>query len=358
MTRRTTVPRRERGRNVKNLLVLPTATLLEAMAVIDREAIELAFVADSRGRVLGTLSDGDVRRAILKGMPLDQPGAEQAMHRNFTWVGPHVGRAEVLDLMRSLGISVVPVLDEGGVITGIHLLYELIGASPKPNVAVIMAGGKGTRLRPLTYDIPKPMLPVAGRPILERLVLQLVGSGIRRIYLAVNYLGHVIERHFGDGRRFGCEIRYLREKKPLGTGGPLSLLPKRDRAQPVLVMNGDLVTEVDLSRLLRFHDEGGFAMTVSLKPWQVEVPFGVGEVQGDQLIGIREKPQQQHLINAGIYVVSPKTFALVPANTELTMLDLFEKCRARRWRVGAFQMDGDWVDVGQHDTLKRARGYA
>lgn len=343
-------------RDLHRLLLRPDSTLMRAMEVIDREAIELAFVADAGNRIVGTLSDGDVRRAILRGAPLDCPAVGEAMHRAFTWVGREAGRAEVLDLMRSLGISVVPVLDERRQLVGLHLLHELIGAGVKPNVAVLMAGGKGTRLRPLTYDIPKPMLPVAGRPILERLVLQLVGAGIRQIYLAINYLGDAIERHFESGARFGCDILYLRETRALGTCGALSLLPPKARRAPVLVMNGDLVTDIDVTRVLRFHDDGDFFLTTVLKPYQVEIPFGVAEVQGQRLLSIREKPQDQHLVNTGVYVLSPKAVSLVPKDREYTMPELIETCLRRRKSVGAFQMEGDWVDVGRHETLRQARG--
>lgn len=342
-------------RDLSRLLLRPDSTLLHAMEVIDREGIELAFVAE-RGVVLGTLSDGDIRRAILRGMKLDAPTVRDAMHRNFTFVEPEAGRAEVLDLMRSLGIGVVPVLNKRRVLIGLHLLYELIGAGEKPNVAVLMAGGKGMRLRPLTYDVPKPMLQVAGRPILERLVLQLVGAGIHDVFIAINYLGEVIERHFGDGAKFGCAIHYLRETKPLGTGGPLSLLPKSAQKHPVLVMNGDLVTDVDVSRVLRFHDEGAFAMTICLKPYLMEIPFGVAEVREHQLVSMREKPQEQYLVNTGIYVVSSQALKLVPKGAEFTMPDLIERCAARALKVGALQLEGDWIDVGRHDTLKQARG--
>jgi dTDP-glucose pyrophosphorylase len=350
-----TTTRARKSRDLTRLLVPPDATLLHAMRVIDQGAIELAFVADASGRVLGTLSDGDVRRAILGGMPLDAPTVHAAMNRTFKSVRPETGRAEVLDLMRALTIDVVPVLEDG-VMVGLHLLHELIGAEEKPNAAVLMAGGKGVRLQPLTYDTPKPMLPVAGRPILERLVLQLVGSGIRRIYIAVNYLGHVIERHFENGRRFGCRIEYLRETRALGTAGPLSLLPKGAAKEPMLVMNGDLVTEFNVARLLQFHARGDYALTTCLKPYVVDIPFGVADVQGDALTGMREKPQQSHLVNTGIYVVGERALRLVPKDKESTMPELIERCMKRKLGVGAFQLEGDWIDVGRHETLKQARG--
>jgi len=344
-------------RNLDQLLVRAETSLLDALRVIDREGIELAFVADAERRVIGTLSDGDVRRAILKGEPLDAAGGcGRAMRSKFTAVDRRVGRAEVLDRMRALGIGAVPVLDETGRMEGVHLLYELLGAGAKPNAALIMAGGKGTRLRPLTENIPKPMLPVAGRPILERLVLQLVGHGVRRIYLAINYLGHIIEEHFGDGSRFGCEIHFLREKRPLGTGGPLSLLRNRESDYPVIVMNGDLVTEFDVTRLLQFHEAGRFALTACLRSYQAQIPFGVAEVRGDHLVALREKPEEHYLINAGVYVVSPEIIELVPRQREFPMTELFEICFQQKLRVGAHLLDGDWLDIGHPESLRKARG--
>lgn len=343
-------------RDLSTLLVAPTASLLEAMAVIDREGIELVFVAEKGGRVLGTLSDGDVRRAILSGHPLDaRGGVRHAMQSKFTSVGPRVGRAEVLDRMRALGISAVPVLGKDGKMEALHHLYELIGASAKPNAAVIMAGGRGTRLGELTATTPKPMLAVAGRPILERLVLQLVGHGIRRIYLAISYLGHVIEEHFGDGSRFGCEIRYLRERHPLGSGGPLSLVARFEKEHPVVVMNGDLVTELDVTRLVRFHDHGRYVATMCLRTHQVQIPFGVAEVRDDELLSLREKPREDYLINAGVYVISPELLPLVPKRTEFPMTSLFDLCFARKKRVGAHLLDGDWIDIGHPESLRHAR---
>lgn len=342
-------------RDLGALLLPPEATLLEALRVIDRGGIELAFVADAARRVVGTLSDGDARRAILRGARLDEPGvAGASMRTAFTSVGPDAQRAEVLDMMRVRNISQVPVLDADGRMIGLHLLHELIGAVERPNAAVIMAGGQGIRLRPLTETVPKPMLPVAGRPILERLVLHLVGYGVREIFVAVNYLGTVIEQHFGDGRHFGCRISYLREEQPLGTGGALSLLP--ELAAPVLVMNGDLVTQANLDAVLAFHETGGFAATSCLRPYQVEVPFGVAEVAGDRLVGLREKPTQTMMINAGIYVLSPEVVRLVPKDTAYPITDLLLACIARDLPVGAHVLDGDWLDVGRHQELKRAQG--
>lgn len=338
------------------LTVRPGDSLLTAMRVIGAGRIKLAFVKDERSKIVGTLSDGDVRRALLAGARVDQAGVvARAMNREFKSVGAKVGRTEVLDLMRAFRVNQLPILDAGGRLTGVHLLEELIGAVTRPNRALIMAGGRGTRLHPLTEHVPKPMLTVAGRPILERLVLHLVGYGIREIFLSVNYLGHVIEEHFGDGKAFGCRIRYLRERKPLGTGGPVSLLPS-GTAHPVLVMNGDLVTQARIDEILSFHERGGFAATVCVRPYHMEVPFGVADVDGDRLVGLREKPSQELLTNAGIYVLSKEAVRMVPKGREYPITELFETCLSKKIPVGAHVLSADWIDVGRHDELGRARG--
>jgi NDP-sugar pyrophosphorylase family protein len=258
-----------------------------------------------------------------------------------------------MDLMRSRVFSQIPIVDAEGKLVGLHLLHDIIGAEARPNWAVIMAGGKGTRLRPLTDQIPKPMIRVAGRPILERIVLHLVGFGIRRIFLSINYLGHVIEEHFGDGARFGCSIQYLREDKPMGTGGSLVLLPER-QTNPVLVMNGDLVTEADVGAMLEFHGAGGQSATLGVRRYWHVVPFGCVELDGDKVVSIEEKPTVTRLVNTGIYVLDPKVVERVPSEP-VGVPDLLEDCLARGEHVRAFEIEADWIDVGQRDQLRLAR---
>ena len=337
------------------LRVLPTATLLEAMAAVDRGVHGIVFVANEGGKVLGTVTDGDIRRAILAGEPLTSRCLERIMNPQFVWVGGAANRAEVLDLMRARKIISVPVLDDGGCLVGLHLLRELVGVETRPNWAFVLAGGKGTRLRPLTESLPKPMLTVAGRPILERTVLHLVGNGFRRIFLSVNYLGEMIEAHFGDGSQFGCSIEYVHEPVPLGTGGPLRLLPEPP-THPVLVMNGDLVTQFDVGRMLDFHESGGYVATLGLRPYQTDVPFGVADVEGDRLVGMREKPALRMLVNAGIYVVSASAVDLITPNEEFPITELFNRALAQGMPVGAHLIEDEWLDVGRHDELSKARG--
>jgi dTDP-glucose pyrophosphorylase len=331
------------------------STLLEALRAIEENGIEIVFVVDEDRRVLGTLSDGDIRRALLVGRPLESRCIPEAMRRDFTYVDSRAGRAEVLDIMRARSFDQVPVLDAARRLVGLHLLHELLGMITRPNWAVIMAGGRGTRLGLLTENIPKPMLPVAGRPILERLVLHLVGFGIREVYLSVNYLSHVIEDHFGDGEGFGCRIHYLHEEQPLGTGGSLSLLPGVPE-DPILVMNGDLVTDVDVGSLLTTHSQGGFAATVCVRPHRLEWPYGVVQLESGNVVALEEKPNEHRLINAGIYALEGRLVKEVPRNCTFPITDLIHQCLTQKDPVGAYMDDGEWIDVGRHDELKQARG--
>jgi dTDP-glucose pyrophosphorylase/CBS domain-containing protein len=331
-----------------------SARLREAMQSLERSNLQIALVTDDDGKLIGTMTDGDIRRALLNGHAMDSPLATHIC-RDFVSVGPQAGRAEVVEWMQARTIAQVPIVDEQGRLCGLHLLSQLLGAVERPNWAVIMVGGRGTRLGSLTESVPKPMLRVAGRPILERLVLHLVGHGIRRIFLAVNYLAAVIENHFGDGRHHGCRIEYIREATPLGTGGALSLLPARP-AVPLLVLNGDLVSQFDVSALLGFHETKEHQLTIGIHEYAHTVPLGVVDIDGGCVRGIREKPTFTWHANAGIYVVQPELIARVPADTEFMLPDLIEGCLQRGESVGAFSVDGDWIDVGRRDELGRARG--
>jgi dTDP-glucose pyrophosphorylase/CBS domain-containing protein len=336
-------------------LVDPQASIRVALSELDRRGLEIVLIADVERRVLGVMTDGDFRRALLAGRTLEDAAAD-VMNRRFVSVGPEVSRAEVLDLMRARGLQQIPVIDARGRLAGLHVLRELIGAVLRPNWAVIMAGGRGERLRPLTDDVPKPMLCVAGRPILERLVLHLVGYGIRRVYLAVNYKAEEIERHFGDGDGHGCEIIYLREDHPLGTAGALTLLPEPP-STPLLVMNGDLVTNVDVGGLLTAHAAGGNVVTVAVHEHAYRVPFGVVEEGPAGVVdGLREKPTERWTVNAGMYVVDSAALAAIPAGEPYTMPALMEDCLNRGERVGLYRIEDDWIDVGRPRELMKARG--
>jgi dTDP-glucose pyrophosphorylase len=326
--------------------------LLDGIKAIDAGGAGIALVLDGEGRLVGTLTDGDVRRALLHGASVES-SLDPYIQRKFISVGVETGRAEVLDLMQALVLTQVPVVDKERKLVGLHLLREIVGSHARPHRAVIMAGGRGTRLAPLTERLPKPMVQVAGRPILERLVLHLVGFGVRGIYLAVNYLAEVIVEHFGDGSRFGCQIEYLRESEPMGTGGALSLLPQRPD-HPLLVLNGDLVTQVNIADMIEFHESGGYVATMGIRQYAHEVPFGCVEVGDGRVKRMEEKPLIHRLVNAGVYVVNPTLLSRVP-RASYPITSMFDECIERGEPVGAFEIQEDWLDVGHRGHLRQAQ---
>jgi dTDP-glucose pyrophosphorylase len=339
--------------NLAGCLMAAEGTIRDALGAVDLGAAGIALATDASGRLVGVATDGDIRRALLAGASLDGP-VEPVLNRSYTAVDRRQGRADALDLMLARHIDVVPVLDEAGRPVGLHLLHAFLEPRARGNWAVIMAGGRGTRLAPLTDTVPKPMLRVAGRPILERIVLHLVGHGFSRIFLSVNYLAGVIEDHFGDGRGLGVRIEYLRETEPLGTAGALGLLPEApDRT--LVLLNGDLVTSVDVGGLIDVHERGGFAATVGTRRYVHSVPFGCVERDGDRITGLEEKPAIVREVNTGIYALAPHVVGLVAANAPLTMPELIARVLGRGEPVGAFEVEDDWVDVGQRDQLARAR---
>ena len=248
------------------------ASIRDAMLAIETNGREMVLVRDKSDRIVGLISDGDIRRGLLARRTLDMPAAT-VMTRDFFTVAPDVDRASILDIMMARSFQHVPVLDQDRRLIAVHFLRDLIGAAAKPNIAVVMAGGQGTRLRPVTESIPKPMIEVAGRPMLERIVLHLVGHGIQTIYISVNFMADVIEQHFGDGRAFGCRIDYLRESDRLALVAHLSLLPRRPTS-PILVLNGDMVSRVDLTAMIEAHAQHGYLATIGVGPYQIQIPFG------------------------------------------------------------------------------------
>ncbi|MBX3205835.1 MAG: nucleotidyltransferase family protein [Labilithrix sp.] len=327
----------------------------DVLVALERGSSQVVLVIDDRNRLAGILTDGDVRRAFLKGASLSSP-VEPHVNSSFIAVDPRVGRVDVLELMKARRISVVPIVDEGGTALGIHRLHDVVRAERRENNwAVVMAGGRGTRLGSLTDRVPKPMVRVAGRPILERLILHLAGFGVERIFVAINYLGHVVEEHFGDGHQFGCSISYLREERYLGTGGALSLLP--DNAPgPLLVVNGDLVTSADIGALLRFHEAHDQVATIGVRSYVHNVPFGCVEMDGDRVLRFEEKPTVRRIVNAGMYVIDPVLVSRVPKDEEFQMPALIEDALRRGESVRGHEVQGDWIDVGQRDQLITARG--
>ena len=333
--------------------VLPmNATIGQAIHNLNEVAIKIVLVVNELGELEGTICDGDIRRALLKGLDLDS-SITSIIHRNAFVAPPELGRDLVMQLMVANKVYQIPVVDEKHHIVGLHTWDEISLPSARPNIMVIMAGGMGTRLRPYTNNCPKPLLEVAGKPMLEHIIDRAKLEGFSRFVLAIHYLGGMIEDYFGNGNRLGVEINYLRENSPLGTAGALGLLePKPDT--PFVVANGDVITDIRYGGMLDFHVRHAAAATMAVRIHEWQHPFGVVNTEGVEIIGFEEKPIARSRINAGVYVLDPTALGALTANVHCDMPTLFERLRAKAQRTVAYPMHEPWLDVGRPDDLKKA----
>jgi dTDP-glucose pyrophosphorylase/CBS domain-containing protein len=337
----------------KDVVVSPHTPLKDTIARIDASGIQAALVLDADGHLIGVLTDGDIRRAILRGQSL-QTRTSEVMNAHATSVPARTPREEMLAMMRRKGIHHLPLVDETGRVVGLTTSDELIGAVERPNWVVLMAGGLGTRLRPLTEEFPKPLLAVGGKPILESILESFAEQGFRRIFLSVNYKAEMIQDHFGAGERWGVQVDYLQESTRLGTAGALSLLPGKPSA-PVIVMNGDLLTRTNFYALLAFHTDQNAAATMAVREYDFTVPYGVVSLDGARIKSIAEKPVHRFFVNAGIYVLSPEVLSYLPAQSFFDMPTLFEKLIMAGETTAAYPLREYWLDVGQHEELEKAQ---
>ena len=345
---------------IESYLVRPDTTIREAIASIDRNGKGIVLVVDGEHRLLGTISDGDIRRAILKGINLDLPVQNILEERKKT--GGHAvpviaslgtSDADLLHLMNKTEVRQIPVLDEDGRVRDMAFLSDLVREYELPLTAVVMAGGFGTRLRPLTDDTPKPMLLVGDRPMLERTIEQLKKAGIRRVDLTTHYKPEAISNHFGNGDGFGVTINYVHEDRPLGTAGALGLLG--DSEEPLLVINGDILTHVDFRAMLKYHRKHKASLTVGVCRYELQVPYGVIECRGSDILGVSEKPTMPFLVNAGIYLLEPKVREYIPAGKKFDMTDLIQSLIHADRKVVSFPIVEYWLDVGRPGDYARAQ---
>lgn len=341
-------------KNWKSTLIAPGVPLESAIATMDHSALRIAVVVDGDGRLLGTLTDGDVRRALLKRLPLSTP-VEQVMCAVPQRAVAGWARERVLALMQEHDLLQVPIVDADGRVVGLETLHGVLERRIRDNPVFVMAGGFGTRLHPLTHDCPKPMLKVGDRPILQIILERLIESGFHRFFFSTHFMPEVIQRHFGDGSKWGVSIRYVHEPEPLGTGGAVGLLPKDEIDAPVLLVNGDLLTTLDYRGLLDFHDASGSVATMCVGQYEHQIPYGVIESVGSRLVSMVEKPVQRAFINAGIYVLSPDFVRDVPAATRVDMPALLENVLARGRQVSVFPLHEYWLDIGRIEDFHRAQ---
>lgn len=338
----------------KDTVVAPAVSVREAIASIDASGLQIAMVADEDQRLLGTVTDGDVRRAILRGVSLDDAVTE-VMNENPTTARESDDRDMLLSLMRQRNLHQIPLLDAEWRVVGLEVLNDLLKPQAKSNAVVLMAGGLGSRLRPLTDDCPKPLLHVGPKPILETILEAFVEHGFSRFYLSVNYMAEKVEAYFGDGSEWGVDIEYLREDQRLGTAGALALLPEPPE-EALFVMNGDLLTRLNFSHLLDFHTEHAAAATMCVREYEMQVPYGVIQTRSHRILDIQEKPTERYLVNGGVYVLQPHALDLIPEDEFFDMPDLFKRLIERGEETAVFPIREYWMDIGQKEDFDRANG--
>lgn len=324
----------------------------DAIANLNDTGLQIVLVLDEQDTLLGTVTDGDIRRGLLRGMQLESP-IGSIMRRNSMVVPPEMSREIVEHLMRANKLRQVPVVDAQHRVLGLHLWDEEAPQKTRVNPMVIMAGGLGRRMRPHTENCPKPMLEVAGKPMLQHIIERARGEGFQHFVLAIQYLGHIIEDYFGNGERFQVRVDYIREPRPLGTAGALGLL-QPEPSVPFIVTNGDVMSDVHYGELLDFHARHRAMATMAVRLHEWQHPFGVVQTRGVDIVGFEEKPIARTHINAGIYALSPAALQRIGRDTYLDMPTLFEQLQAEGKRTVAYPMHEPWLDVGRPDDLTRA----
>lgn len=339
----------------KNVLIKPQSTIRDALEIINTEALRVALVVDEQQFLLGVVTDGDIRRGLLKNLPLTDD-VVKIMNSQPITASKSTSREELIKLMDLEDILSVPILDTDGTLVGLETLHEALHQPKYQNPVFIMAGGFGTRLKPLTDTCPKPMLHIGNKPILETVIRSFIKSGFMNFYISTHYMPEQIQAHFGDGSSLGASINYVHEEQPLGTGGALGLLP-RDLPEglPLIMMNGDVLTKVDFKRLLEFHVENDADATMCVREYDYQIPYGVINGEGNKIRSMVEKPIQRFFVNAGIYVLSPRVISSVPTNHHIDMPTLLEQHMHERDNVLMFPIHEYWLDIGRMDDFNRAQ---
>jgi len=343
-------------KKVDRVLIGPAQTLRDALQCIDAGAEGIALVVDAHRKLLGTITDGDLRRAMLAGVDMDSETVAKLLGgrggRRPVTAHAGAGAGALRKLMKDHSLRHIPLVDDAGRVIELALLRELALGDELPLTAVVMAGGLGTRLRPLTETLPKPMLPVGDRPVMEHVVEQLQKVGISHVSITTHYKPEAIKAHFGDGRRFGLEIDYVNEEEPLGTAGALGLLKQPEG--PVLVINGDVLTEVNFRSMFDYHVDNQAVMTVGVRQFELQVPYGVVDLEESRVTRLDEKPTYRFFINAGVYLIEPVVFTLITGEERLDANDLIERLIADGKKVIGFPIHEYWLDVGRPEDYRQA----
>lgn len=338
----------------ESVLIGPETSVTEAITRLDAGGLRIAVVVDEQRHILGTLTDGDVRRALIRHVALSAPVKEVMYQRPQTAL-LSTSKEHLLALMEQHQLLQIPLIDSERRMVGLETLHGLLQRRHKTNPVFLMAGGFGTRLQPLTDSCPKPLLKVGDKPILELILENFVNAGFQRFFISTHYMGEMIHAHFGDGSRWGVSIRYVHEEQPLGTAGALGLLPHDEIDQPIFVMNGDLLTNLNFDNLLKFHEEHAGVATMCVREYEYRVPYGVIESDGHRIRSMVEKPLQRFFVNAGIYVIAPELVKRVQPGQRIDMPTLLEQQMAQGQDVNMFPVHEYWLDIGRMEDFQRAQ---
>ena len=340
--------------DLQNITIEHTASLRDTMRVLDRGSLRIVLVCDEADELLGTVTDGDIRRSLLNNANMNDCITE-VMNKTPTVMLNNTSISERLEIMKSLDLLAVPIIDDKGVLIGVETLAQALKPPKRDNPVFIMAGGFGTRLQPLTDHCPKPMLRVGNKPMLEHLINQFISFGFHSFFVSTHYLPEVIRDYFGDGSKWGVSIQYVHEDMPLGTGGALGLLPKDRPNLPIIMMNGDVLTKLNYAQLLHHHEAHGFDATLCVREDEYRVPFGVIETQNQLITNMVEKPTYRYKINTGIYILSPEIVDSVKKNQRIDIPTLLEEHRANNKRIGTYTSYDYWLDIGQMKDYQKAQ---
>ena len=336
----------------RNLLINLDSTISHAIEVLNKTGLKIVIVVDEKEILIGTITDGDIRKGLLRGISLNE-SVDKIVHRDALVVPQAMNLEMVLQLMIANKVQQIPIVDINNQVSGIHLWDEINRVSTRSNFMIIMAGGMGTRLRPETETIPKPMLVAGGKPILHHIIEKAKADGFRHFIIAIYYLGNVIEDYFKDGSEFGVEIEYLRESEPLGTAGALSLL-ERKPMEDFVITNGDVITEINYGQLIDYHQIHDAIGTMAVRLHEFQNPFGAVQTDGIQISHYEEKPITYSLINAGVYVLRPDALNMLSRGVACDMPSLFEKLRSMEMKTIVYPIHEHWMDIGRKVDLQKA----
>lgn len=340
--------------NWKKIILSKADTIQTAINILESESLRIVLVVDENDRFVGTVTDGDIRRGLIRHLPMDTAITE-IMFKKPIVASENDDKESILSKMKELDILQIPIVDGDGKIVGLETLQHLIERKRLDNPVFLMAGGFGKRLQPLTDNTPKPLLKIGTKPILENILEQFIDVGFHSFYISTHFKSEMVREHFGDGSNWNITIEYVHEEVPLGTAGSLGLLPENLPDLPILMMNGDLLTKIDFSKLLNFHLQSDGSATVCVREYDFQVPYGVIKAKDDRIISIEEKPVHRFFINAGVYVLDPKILHNIDGVSYLDMPKLLEDEIENSGQVNMFPVYEYWLDIGQKDQFKQAQ---